>query len=133
MEQYEKIKAYIDKCMVNEATLLVVNVYDGVHVDIFKTKEIRVHENWIRVVSWDDCVGFGIHSVELTNYGFVSNWSEDGHSYETRVYNLKWTRNLELANEFIKSIIDDIERMKRELEKSYNLLHFEWYDRYMKR
>lgn len=130
--EYKDIKNYIQKYN-RDCTFLVVRVYDGVHVDVFKTNEIISRDNHISLQSGESSVGFNMWSVKLTNYGFVSQYNDDGHTYETRVYNLRWTRNLELANTFIWSVINDIDRIKRELEKTYNLLHYEWADRFSKR
>jgi hypothetical protein len=67
--------------------------------------------------------------LEKTTWGFSHSWSDEGETYETRIYNLKDNKNLWAGIMFLRDIADSIKKMLTDLEYPISMLNYEWMDR----
>lgn len=125
----KEVKDYLNDN--NDCTFLVIQVKNNLHVRVYKTRNLFVKQDHLFVreeghpaISLECDV-----TLEKENWGFFHSWSDEGNTYETRIYNLKDIKNLWAGITFLQDIAASIKKMLTELEYPISMLNYEWMDR----
>ena len=124
----EEVKKYLrDNC---GCTHLVVKKRDGIFVTVYKTRNLRLVENSLYVDEENHPdVFISCDRLVKTDYGFYNNWSDEGTTYETFIYNIKSNSNLELGIHEIDKSIKELKDMLARLQNERSFLFLEFLDK----
>jgi hypothetical protein len=126
--ELEEVKNYLNENY--GCTYLVVKKRNGIFVTVYKTRNIRLAENSLCINEENQPKVFiACDQLERTDYGFYNQWSDEGTSYETFIYNIKSNSNLDLGIHEIDKSIKTLKDMLTNLQNSRSLLFLEWLDR----
>lgn len=124
----EEVKKYLnenDRC-----TYLVVKKTDDIFVTVYKTRNLCLVEDSLCVDGENQPEVFiACDRLERTDYGFYNEWSSDGTTYKTFIYNIKFNSNLGLGIDEIGKSIKELKDMLGKLQNERQFLLFEWLDR----
>ena len=113
---------------------LVVKIHNGIYLEVFKTHDIWADDGIITFhndAGPNVTISFKNHSiVERTSYGMYDSWTDESDIFETYVFELKYTKNLDEACKLIKSVREKLEKMANDIHKSENLLYHELLQRW---
>ena len=124
----EEIKKYLNEN--DGCTYLVVKKIDGIFVTVYKTRNLRLVEGSLCVDEENQPEVFiACNRLERTDYGFRSEWSDEGTTYETFIYNIKLNSNLSLGIDEIGKSIKELKDMLNKLQNERQFLLLEWLDR----
>lgn len=125
----EEVKKYLNEN--DGCTHLIVKKIDGIFVTVYKTRNLRLVEDSLCINEENQPEVFiACDRLERTDYGFRNEWSEEGTTYETFIYNIKSNSNLELGIHEIDKSIKELKDMLSRLQNDRSFLFFEWLDRH---
>ena len=118
-------------------TFLVIEVYNGLYVNVFKSRHLKVKledsrhgkRGFLYLDDSDSSKRIYIGSIEKTSYGFYYRRDDDSDTFETLIFDIRYKKNLIDAVNYLGGISDNLEKMKKDINKIENLLHHEWWDR----
>lgn len=125
----KEVKDYLNDN--NDCTFLVIQVKNHLHVRVYKTRNLFVKQDHL-FVREEGHPAISLECDEMlekTTWGFSHSWSDEGETYETRIYNLKDNKNLLAGIMFLRDIADSIKKMLTDLEYPISMLNYEWMDR----
>lgn len=126
--EIEEVKKYLNEN--DGCTYLVVKKIDDIFVTVYKTRNLRLVEDSLCVDEENHPEVFiACDRLERTDYGFYNEWSDEGTTYETFIYNIKSNSNLELGIREIDKSIKILKDMLADLQHSKSFLFLEWLDR----
>lgn len=127
--ELEEVKNYLNENY--GCTYLVVKKKNGIFVTVYKTRNIRLAENSLCINEENQPKVFiACDQLERTDYGFYNQWSDEGITYKTFIYNIKSNSNLDLGIHEIDKSIKTLKDMLTNLQNSRSFLFFEWLDRH---
>lgn len=126
--ELEDVKKYLNEN--DGCTYLVVKKIDDIFVAVYKTRNLRLVEDSLCVDGENQPEVFiACDRLERTDYGFYNEWSDEGTTYETFIYNIKSNSNLKLGISEIDKSIKALKEMLTNLQYSRSFLFHEWLDR----
>lgn len=124
----EDVKKYLNEN--DGCTYLVVKKMDGIFVTVYKTRNLRIVEDSLCIDEENQSnVSIPCDRLERTDYGFYIEWFDEGTTYETFIYNIKLTSNLNLGIREIDKSIKELKDMLTKLQNERSFLFLEWLDR----
>ena len=125
----KEVKDYLNDN--NDCTFLIIQVKNNLHVRVYKTRNLFVKQDHL-FVREEGHPAISLECDEMlekTTWGFSHSWSDEGETYETRIYNLKDNKNLWAGIMFLRDIANSIKKMLTDLEYPISMLNYEWMDR----
>ena len=126
--EIEEVRKYLrdnDGC-----TYLVVKKIDSIFVSVYNTRNLRLVEDSLCIDEKNYPEFFiACDLLERTDYGFYNEWSYEGTTHETFIYNIKSNSNLDSGIHEIDKSIKEIKDMLTKLQNERQFLFLEWLDR----
>lgn len=126
--EIEEVRKYLNEN--DGCTYLVVKKIDDIFVTVYKTRNLRIVEDSLRIDEENQPgVFIACDRLDRTDYGFHNEWFDEGTTYETFIYNIKFNSNLDSGIHEIDKSIKIIKDMLANLLHSRSFLFLEWLDR----
>ena len=126
--EIEEVRKYLNEN--DGCTYLIVKKIDDIFVTVYKTRNLRLVEDSLCIDEENQPEVFiACDRLDRTDYGFYNEWSDEGTTYETFVYNIKSNANLDLGIHEIDKSIKTLRDMLTNLQNSRSFLFLEWLDR----
>lgn len=126
--ELEELRNYLNEN--DGCTHLVVKKMDDIFVTVYKTRNLRLVEDSLCIDGENQPEVFiACDRLERTDYGFYNEWSDDGTTYKTFIYNIKFNSNLNSGIHEIDKSIKELKDMLTKLQNERQFLFLEWLDR----
>ena len=126
--EIEEVKKYLNEN--DGCTYLIVQKIDSIFVTVYKTRNLRLVEDSLCIDEKNyPEVFIACDRLERTDYGFYNEWSDEGTTHETFIYNIKSNSNLNSGIHEIDKSIKELKDMLTKLQNERQFLFFEWLDR----
>lgn len=112
---------------------LIISVYDEFYVEVYKTQNIKIQENFIEIESEKRYERIDYwQCTKIDETSIYTELHNDGHVYKIGLFDCDSCESLKKAYDKLNDISKKLENFKKIIDDKNNLIYYEYLDKLYK-